>query len=102
MQNNYKSITVTGLLNSYEPITLDEMNDIRLINRTDVKFVMTKKMLAGFLLMAHDDYLVHETKGKCMDSYYTVYFDTERCDMFMVHHNRYIRRLRVMERLRQN
>lgn len=93
---------MTGLLNSYEPITLDEMNDIRLINRTDVKFVMTKKMLAGFLLMAHDDYLVHETKGKCMDSYYTVYFDTERCDMFMVHHNRYIRRLRVMERLRQN
>ena len=52
--------------------------------------------------MAHDDYLVHETKGKRMDSYYTVYFDTERCDMFMVHHNRCIRRLRMMERLRQN
>lgn len=96
---------MTGLLNSYEsyePITLYEMSGIRLMNRTDVKFITTKKMLAGFLLMAHDDYLVHETKGKRMDSYYTVYFDTERCDMFMVHHNRCIRRLRMMERLRQN
>lgn len=102
LQNNYKSVTVTGLLNSYEPITLYEMSGIRLMNRTDVKFITTKKMLAGFLLMAHDDYLVHETKGKRMASYYTVYFDTERCDMFMVHHNRCIRRLRMMERLRQN
>lgn len=75
---------MTGLLNSYEPITLYEMSGIRLMNRTNVKFITTKKMLAGFLLMAHDDYLVHETKGKRMDSYYTVYFDTERCDIITV------------------
>lgn len=87
LQNNYKNVTVTELLNSYEPITLDEMSSIRLMNRTDVKFVTTKKMLAKLLVMAHDDYMVQEIDGKRMASYYTVYFDTERCDMFMVHHN---------------
>ena len=50
------------------------MSGIRLMNRTDVKFITTKKMLAVLLLMTHDDYLVHKTKGKRMDSYYTVLF----------------------------
>ena len=87
LQNNYKSVTVTELLNSFEPITLDEMSSIRLMNRTDVKFVTTKKMLARLLVMAQDNYLIQEIDGRRMASYYTVYFDTEECDMFMVHHN---------------
>ena len=38
------------ILSHYEPITLDEMSGIRLMNRTDTKFVTTKPMLRQLLL----------------------------------------------------
>ena len=49
---------MTEILSHYEPITLDEMNDIRLMNRIDTKFVTTVPVLKRLLDMARDDYFV--------------------------------------------
>ena len=51
------------ILNQYGAITLDEMRNIRLMNRIDTKFVTTVPMLERLLLLAKDDYLVQETEG---------------------------------------
>lgn len=73
------------ILSHYEPITLDEMSGIRLMNRTDTKFVTTKPMLRQLLLLAQDDYRVQEIKGERIAPYYTVYFDTPDYAMYLRH-----------------
>lgn len=74
-------------LKEFEPITLDEMSGIRLMNRTDTKFVTTEAKLQQLLRMAAGDYYVQEIDGRRLASYYTLYFDTGQCDMFRAHHN---------------
>ncbi len=73
------------ILSHYAPITLDEMSGIRLMNRTDTKFVTTKPMLRQLLLLAQDDYRVQDIQGERISPYYTVYFDTPDCAMYRRH-----------------
>ena len=51
------------LLNNFDPITLEQMSAIRLMNRTDTKFVTTLPKLEQLLTMAKDDYFVQEIDG---------------------------------------
>jgi hypothetical protein len=44
------------ILNSFDPITLGQMGNIRLMNRTDTKFVTNIDKLEQLLIMAKDDY----------------------------------------------
>lgn len=80
------SMTVQEVLTGFEPITLAEMKGIRLMNRTDTKFVTTRAKLIELLLMAQQEYFVQEIDGRRIGDYYTVYFDTPNYDMFRVHH----------------
>jgi SPX domain protein involved in polyphosphate accumulation len=75
----YKAIT------RYEPITLEEMSSIRLMNRTDTKFVTSLHLLNQLLDMASDDYRVQEVNGKRVAPYYTMYFDTTSHEMYTRH-----------------
>ena len=76
---------MTEILNSFEPITLEQMKDIRLMNRIDTKFVTTEPVLRRLLTMAADDYFVQETDGLRISPYYTLYFDTPDCAMYNRH-----------------
>lgn len=73
------------ILDSFAPITLDEMSGIRLMNRTDIKFVTTRDKLVSLLARAADDYRVQVVDGERVSPYYTVYFDTPQQDMYRVH-----------------
>ena len=73
------------ILNRFEPITLEDMKDIRLMNRIDTKFVTTMPVLRQLLDLARKDYFVQETGGLRISPYYTLYFDTDDCKMYQVH-----------------
>ena len=73
------------ILNRYEPITLEEMKHIRLMNRIDTKFVTTVPVLKRLLELAREDYFVQETGGLRISPYYTLYFDTADCAMYNRH-----------------
>ncbi len=73
------------ILNQYQPITLEEMKDIRLMNRIDTKFITTVPMLRRLLEIAQYDYFVQETGGLRMSPYYTLYFDTDDYAMYTRH-----------------
>jgi hypothetical protein len=79
---------MNNLLSNYEPISLSEMNDIKLMNRTDTKFVTSIARLNELLPMAASEYRVQETQGERIIPYYTLYFDTPEDDMYMAHHDR--------------
>ena len=73
------------ILNNFDPISLEQMSGIRLMNRTDTKFVTTNDKLQRLLLMAKDDYFVQEIEGERIAPYYTLYFDTDDCQMYCAH-----------------
>ena len=52
------------LLFSFAPITLDEMSGVKLMNRTDTKFVTSMPMLIRLLEMAQGDYYAQEIDGE--------------------------------------
>ena len=78
---------MTSIITSYQPISLDEMSGIKLMNRTDTKFVTTVDRLRLLLMLAHDDYCVQEIGGQRIARYYTAYFDTPDNNMYIVHQN---------------
>lgn len=75
----------SDILTQFAPITLDEMSGIRLMNRTDTKFVTTISKLEKLLRMALNDYRVQEVDDIRNIPYHTVYFDTDGFDMFRDH-----------------
>lgn len=76
---------VIEILNKYESISLAEMKKVRLMNRIDTKFITTYQNLIALLDMAQSEYLVQKIDGECNMPYYTRYFDTDDCDMYLEH-----------------
>ena len=72
-------------INSYMPISLEEMKAVRLLNRIDTKYVTTMPKLIRLLKMAREQYWVQEIDGKRNMPYYTLYYDTELYDMYLEH-----------------
>lgn len=68
------------------PITLEEMSGIKLMNRTDTKFVASLEQLQAFLLAVRGKYYIQEINGKRIASYHTTYFDTTDYQMYSIHH----------------
>lgn len=73
------------LLEQFSPISLAEMSGVKLMNRTDTKFVTTLPRLRLLLEMAQKDYYVQEIDGERNMLYDTTYFDTPAFDMYSVH-----------------
>ena len=52
---------MTDLINSFPPISLEQMSGVKLMNRTDTKFVTTMENLRQLLEMARHDYYIQTT-----------------------------------------
>lgn len=73
------------LLSDFAPISLEEMSCVKLMNRTDTKFVTNMAKLCQLLEMAQNDYYVQEIDGGRNLEYDTTYFDTMQFDMYNQH-----------------
>ena len=89
---------MNALLNTFAPITLAEMKSVRLMNRVDTKFVTTVPRLLQLLEMAKGEYFVQEIDGERNSAYTTLYYDTPRLDMYIMHHNGCLGRQKVRVR----
>ena len=81
-----------------QPITLDQMSSIKLMNRIDTKFVTSRRLLLELLRRVQDKYFVQEINGDRISPYRTTYFDTDKYEQYMQHHNRHSRRTKVRVR----
>ena len=75
---------IDEILQSYKPITLEEIDTINLMDRIDTKFIVPISVLYE-LLEVVSDYYVLEINGFRNSVYDTTYFDTINYDMFMDH-----------------
>ena len=73
--------------NDLPPISLEEMSGIKLMNRTDTKYVATINQLLAFLKAVQGEYYIQEINGIRLASYHTTYFDTDNNEMYVMHHN---------------
>ncbi len=89
---------ILHLLNEMQPISLDDMKDIRLMNRLDTKYVASKSQLVQLLGMLQDKYYVQQINDMRICPYRTTYFDTEDHMMYMQHHNKHANRIKVRVR----
>lgn len=81
------------------PITLEEMNAVKLMNRIDSKYVTNQATLQLLLeAAAAAGYRVLETDGGRLNPYDSVYYDTPALTMFYLHHNRRLVRQKVRTR----
>jgi hypothetical protein len=82
----------------FEFIRLEEMGQVKLMNRTDTKYWFHSEHLQGLLLKIKDNYLLLEIEGESQLPYETTYYDTLYNRMFSEHHNGKLNRYKVRRR----
>lgn len=90
--------TLQALLDLLPPITLEEMSGIRLMNRTDTKFVTTLPVLEQLLELCQGSYYAQVNCGHQISPYRTVYWDDEEYNMFQRHQHGHKPRTKVRAR----
>jgi hypothetical protein len=83
---------------TFEPISLAEMDSVKLMNRIDTKFLIGASQLHELLRLAQNQYRIVEIQGKRIIPYSTIYFDTDSSLMYMMHHNRKLNRFKIRMR----
>lgn len=88
-------MTMHAIIQKFQPISLEEMGGIRLMNRTDTKFVTTIAKLQALLEMAGDEYRIQEIDGMRNMNYSTIYFDSPDYAFYNAHHDGHAGRQKV-------
>ena len=83
---------------AFEPITLAEMESVKLMNRIDTKYAVSRSVLPSILQAAQADYYIQEIDGKRIATYDTMYYDTDTLDMYLRHHDRQLVRQKIRVR----
>lgn len=72
----------------FEPISLSEMDGVKLQDRADTKFIFATGMLEEVLTEMQADYRLLEMEGTRGTQYRSLYFDTPDLRHYRDHHNR--------------
>jgi hypothetical protein len=67
---------INGIINGYTPITLNEMDNVQFMNRTDTKYVFPIHKLYDILKQASNKYRILEISNQRIFSYNSTYLDT--------------------------
>ena len=77
---------VKSALDRFDPISLEEMDGVKLMDRTDLKFNFSIQHLPELLDNIRDSYRALEVSGTRMSRYETLYYDTPEYDLYKTHH----------------
>ena len=98
-----KHISPVQELRAFAPVTLEEMDSVKLMNRIDSKYLTDEATLLPVLReAARAGYRALVTEGSMIAAYDTMYFDTPARNMFLDHHNRRLTRQKVRTRIYLN
>jgi hypothetical protein len=86
---------IENILRSFESISLDEMDNVKLMDRIDTKFVYPVERVPEILSDAKEFYRILEIENKRLFLYKSLYLDTFDNEMFMDHHNGNLNRYKV-------
>ncbi|MES2799430.1 MAG: polyphosphate polymerase domain-containing protein [Bacteroidota bacterium] len=90
--------TIGQLLTEFEAISLDEMDDVKLMNRVDTKFAFSVQALLELLPALSANYRILEVEGTRTPFYESLYFDDANFTFFSEHHRNRGHRFKVRVR----
>lgn len=79
----------------YHPISLEDMDSVKLMNRIDTKFVLNRSLLPTILYKISKYYKVLEIDKERIFPYESLYYDTDTDYMYMAHHNGKMNRYKI-------
>lgn len=91
--NHLKSI-----LAEFDCVSLEEINEVKLMNRIDRKYWFHVTRLHEFLESTLPYYNILEINGERLFEYRTSYFDTVHDNMYLAHHNQKLNRYKIRRR----
>lgn len=89
---------VVHLLSNFSPISLTEMDSVKLMNRTDRKFSFHLSKLPELLELINPFYRVLEIENNRVSKYKSLYFDTPNYNLYLDHHNGRLNRYKIRHR----
>jgi hypothetical protein len=85
-------------LKNFESISLEEMDSVKLLDRTDTKFVLRLDQLLWVLQEIKNEYRILEIDGIRMSRYETLYYDTPDFQLYHKHQNKKLNRYKIRMR----
>jgi len=92
------TLALESVAAGFDPISLQQMDAVALLNRIDTKFVMTARQLTSALATLQQDYWMLSINGQRLNHYRTLYFDTPDFDLYHAHVNGRAERYKVRSR----
>lgn len=77
--------TIKDIVDSFVPLTLNEIGKTKLMDRIDTKYIMAVNRVPDLLNMMNGNYQVLEINNIRIPQYYTIYLDTTDYDFFNQH-----------------
>ena len=90
--------TVCNILDTMPSIGLEQMEQVRLMNRVDRKYVVGGRQFVPLMEMLQHDYMAQQVDGMKYLEYNTVYLDDSAHTMYLAHHNGRLTRQKVRVR----
>lgn len=87
-----------SILSDMSPISLEEMNTVKLMNRTDSKYLLNHQILESMAQYWKPLFFVQEIAGSHVANYKTLYFDTPDALTYTIHHNQHLHRQKIRQR----
>lgn len=87
--------SLSNTLNQFTPISLEEMDRVKLLNRVDTKFIFNIQLLESILIDLIPHYYVLDVNGKRISKYETLYYDYPNLIFYHQHHNGKLNRTKV-------
>ncbi|KXK43000.1 MAG: VTC domain protein [Bacteroidetes bacterium OLB11] len=85
-------------IQSFESVSLKQLDSVQLQNRIDTKYILTKAELLQLLEGIKEEQFVLEIDNVRIFNYQTIYFDTANYQFYKDHHNGCVNRVKVRSR----
>ncbi len=79
--------SLSASLSHFSRISLEEMDNVKLLDRIDTKFIVHENQLPEFLDAVATNYDLLVIDGNWSHPYETLYFDTPGFQLYFMHHN---------------
>ncbi|MDX8338971.1 polyphosphate polymerase domain-containing protein [Draconibacterium sp. IB214405] len=90
---------ISSVIERFDSISLNQMDEVALLNRFDVKYQLTEDELVQVLNAIKNDYYILEINNSRIHNYNTIYYDTRENDLYINHHNGKLNRIKIRKRI---
>jgi hypothetical protein len=87
-----------NIIENFDPVSLEEMDSVKLLNRVDTKYIFPLCDLEPVLTKMKSTCRVLEIEGNRQSRYETLYFDTPSNKLYLSHHNGKLNRIKIRYR----